>query len=623
MSRCALLVTALALAILATAPRPAAAWVWTDDPVIENADYGCSDTLHPEDPDVPTHEWTSIAGTGTFITHGDDSLSGAIPIGFEFSFYDVLYSNVYVSSNGFLSFLGTAGAGCCSGQTIPTGFEPNAFIALMWDDLYPPGGGGVYYETTGDPGSQRFIVEWSGVPRCCGTSNPVTGQIELLEGTDEIFLRYVTDGDAFNTSTVGIENETGTVGIQVFNGTSSTLAYADVTVVCAPIRDMDGDGYMAREGDCDDRNALVYPGAAEACDGLDNDCDADIDEGFTRSTFYPDEDRDGYGDDALATLACVSPPGYTAVPGDCDDTRAGVLPGGFEFCDELDNDCDDVVDDGVVYSYFYRDSDGDGFGVDGTEDYTCEERPGWVQVSGDCDDLCAECNPDGEEVCDGLDNDCEGGVDEGLSVTVWRDADGDGYGNPPSGRGDCEVAEGYVENGDDCDDIHATAHPGAAEVCDGVDNDCSGEIDEGLVTTYYADADVDGYGDPATAVDACETPAGYVDNGDDCADTAAEINPAAVEVEDDEVDNDCDGEIDEAPGPDGDADLDADVDADADADGDGDGDGDGDVDADADGDGDGDGDIDRPEEDCSCRAASPSSGAWLPALARVLLAVAS
>jgi hypothetical protein len=607
---------AISLAVLVCAPSPAEAWVWTDDPVIETADYGCSDSLHPEDPDAPAHSFSSIAATGIAVTLSDDSVTAALPIGFDFSFYDIIYDVAYVSSNGFLGFLAGMTNGCCSGYAIPTVGNPDAVIALMWDDLYPPNGA-VYYDTIGDPGSQSFIVEFAAVPRCCGTSERVTGQIELREGTDEIFLRYVTDGDSTRTTTIGIENETGTRGIQVYNGATNMLAYADQTVLCAPIRDMDGDGFMTREGDCDDRNPLVFPGAVEACDGFDNNCDGDIDEGFGRSNFYPDVDRDGYGNTALPTLACVAPPGFTAVSGDCDDQRAGVLPGGFEFCDELDNDCDGVVDDGVVYEYFYRDSDRDGFGVDGTEDYTCEERPGWVLVSGDCNDLCATCNPEGTEICDGLDNDCDGGVDEGLAVTVWRDADGDGYGNPPSEHVDCEVGAGYVTNGDDCDDIHAEAHPGAAEVCDGVDNNCNGEVDEGLLSTYYADGDGDGYGDEAASVEACAMPEGYVDNADDCADGDAAVNPAAAEVAGDEIDNDCDGEVDEGPGADADADVDADADADGDVDADADGDGD--VDADADGDGDGDGDIDRPEEDCTCRAAAANGGGGFVTLVRALL----
>jgi hypothetical protein len=588
--------------LAALTPTPADAWVWTDDPVVEDADYGCTDTLHPDDPDVSTHDWTSISATGTLVSLFDDDVSPAISIGFDFLFYEVTYSDVYISSNGFITFISTFSDGCCSGQPIPTAFEPNAIVSLMWDDLYPPNGA-VYYETIGDPGSQRFIVEFDGVPRCCGTSNRVTAQIELREGSDEIYLRYVSDGDATYTTAIGIEDDTGSRGIEVYYGMTSALDYADVTVLCAPIRDSDGDGFMARDGDCDDYNDTVYPDAPELCDGLDNDCNDDIDETHPRETFYPDEDLDGYGDELLPTLACVAPPEFTSVGEDCDDDCAACFPGGFEYCDELDNDCDGVVDDGVVYTTFYRDSDRDGFGVTGTADYTCEERPGWVQVPDDCDDLCPSCNPDAPEICDDLDNDCDGSIDEDLTVTVWRDADGDGYGNPASRQEACELMAGYVQNADDCDDIHGDAHPGGVEVCDRVDNDCNGVIDEGLLITFFADTDGDSYGDPESTTEACVPPEGFVENADDCDDAAEAINPGADEVVDG-VDNDCDDEVDELPAPDadGDSDSDADVDADADADADSDSDGD------ADGDGDSDGDGDVSDEGCGCRAAGTPPG---------------
>jgi hypothetical protein len=386
---------------------------------------------------------------------------------------------------------------------------------------------------------------------------------------------------------------------------TADMADEDLDIIVNWTSDADEDGFSRADGDCDDRNDTIYPAAPELCDGLDNDCDADIDEGQERTTFYPDLDRDTYGDEARPTLACVAPPLFVARAEDCDDACDTCFPGGYEWCDELDNDCDDVVDDGVTYRYLYRDSDGDGFGVTGTEDYTCEERPTWVEVPDDCNDLCAICNPEGLEICDGLDNDCDGGVDEDLSTTVWRDADDDGYGNPASQQERCELPEGYVENGEDCNDMFAAAHPGADESCDGVDNDCDREIDEDLVSTFFADVDGDTYGDPEVSVDACEAPAGYVASSEDCDDAVAAVNPAATEVEDG-VDNDCDDEVDEGFGAD--ADADGDVDADADGDVDADADGDGDADGDADGDGDTDGDVDRPEEGCNCAAASTARG---------------
>ena len=135
--------------------------------------------------------------------------------------------------------------------------------------------------------------------------------------------------------------------------------------------DEDGDGYNASE-DCDDSDSSVYPGADEACDGVDNDCDGDIDEdGF--STWYVDDDGDGYGDPVYSLESCDPPDGYVSNDDDCDDNRTDVNPGASEVCDGRDNDCNgDIDDDPVDGSAFFEDKDGDGFGKAGTEYLACD-----------------------------------------------------------------------------------------------------------------------------------------------------------------------------------------------------------------------------------------------------------
>ena len=108
---------------------------------------------------------------------------------------------------------------------------------------------------------------------------------------------------------------------------------------------------------------------------------------------------------------------------------------------------------------------------------------------------------------------------------------------------DDQDGDGYPA-ADDCDDGNAAINPGATEVCDGVDNDCDGEIDEDVTTTWYQDADGDGFGDSDVTADACEKPSGYVPTGNDCDDDEAEAFPGNTEVCDG-IDNDCDGEVDE------------------------------------------------------------------------------
>ncbi len=153
------------------------------------------------------------------------------------------------------------------------------------------------------------------------------------------------------------------------------------------------------------------------------------------------------------------------------------------------------------------DADGDGF-----------------DTSSDCDDLNAAVNPGATEVADGLDNDCDGTVDEGTGG--GPDSDGDGY-SPAAG---------------DCDDGEKLVHPGATEVCNGRDDNCDGTADEGITAdTWYADADGDGFGDPGTGITQCSGPAGYVHDNTDCDDGSAAVHPGATEVEADGIDQDCDG----------------------------------------------------------------------------------
>ncbi len=225
------------------------------------------------------------------------------------------------------------------------------------------------------------------------------------------------------------------------------------------VTDDDGDGLNDDQGDCDDADPASFPGAAEVCDGRDNDCDGGIDDG---------------------------------------DFQA-------ETCDGLDNDCNGSIDEGI-----------------------------------------AEV-----EACDGIDNNCDGAIDEGLATTWYLDGDGDGYGNDARTAEDCEEPSGHVAQGGDCDDGDTAANPAAAEVCDGIDNDCDADTDEGLSTsTWYLDGDGDGYG-TGSATESCEVPSGAVDNGDDCDDDDSEAFPGAVESIDGR-DEDCSGTVD---------DLDADTDA--------------------------------------------------------------
>ena len=169
--------------------------------------------------------------------------------------------------------------------------------------------------------------------------------------------------------------------------------------------------------------------------------------------------------------------GYPAIV-DCDDTDPRINPGATERCDGIDNNCDGVVDDDAMdASLFYRDGDADGFGNSDDALAACSQPTGYVQDNTDCEDMNADVYPGAPEQCDGLDNECDGVLDEDAVDTVpfYRDADADGFGNPDEAVSACNPPSGYVGDKTDCDDTDAQVNPDQIEVCDalGTDEDLS------------------------------------------------------------------------------------------------------------------------------------------------------
>ncbi len=251
-----------------------------------------------------------------------------------------------------------------------------------------------------------------------------------------------------------------------------------------------------------------------------------------QKTYYLDADNDGFGDPLVSLGICdlSVPEGYVLNKNDCDDSDYMVKPGAEEICNAVDDNCDGVLNEGFPNSVFYFDADGDGFGNTENQKTFCTGLPteGYIANSGDCDDDNAAINPEAEEVCNEADDNCDGAVNEGFPQTVYYlDSDGDGFGDMESPKIFCStpISTEYVLDNTDCDDSNPLIYP----------------------KTYYKDSDNDTFGDPNNNTTVCQTvpPDGYVENNLDCNDKDHLVKPETEEICGDDIDQNCNGVIDE------------------------------------------------------------------------------
>ena len=380
-------------------------------------------------------------------------------------------------------------------------------------------------------------------------------------------------------------------------------------------------GYVNNGDDCDDSDASINPNSKEACNGKDDNCDGQIDEGTNTTIWYADADGDGFGNGNDSIESCVAPNGYVDNAADCDDTNAATRPDAEEICNGKDDNCDGIVDNILepqAGSNWWRDADGDGYG-DANEEInnTCSPPAGYVGNQDDCDDANPTINPSASEVCNGIDDNCDGIVDEGCApvctVTITA-IQVDDESCPGAGDGSIEIVAstdgtgqlGYsIDGGSNFffNHLFFNLTPGTYDVVVqlfGGENCAATDIanvnaSQNGPQTWYKDLDADGYTDGITLT-SCTQPTGYVpyaapadcdDNdglehpgqtwyedidGDgygsgnwltacqrpadcytldelvaangDCDDLDQNIHPAAAEVCNG-LDDDCDGEIDE------------------------------------------------------------------------------
>ena len=182
---------------------------------------------------------------------------------------------------------------------------------------------------------------------------------------------------------------------------------------CQMEDDFDGDEWTEDDGDCNDEDSSIHPGASEVCDGIDQDCDGLIDEDLPIQDYYQDLDRDGVGTDVEVVSGCTAPDGFAEIEGDCDDSNPIVYLDAPEQCDGLDNNCDGGVDEGVT-STWYLDADFDGYGISSSPMQSCSQPAGYAPQPGDCNDGNANIHPGMDEMLNGIDDNCSGSADEGL-----------------------------------------------------------------------------------------------------------------------------------------------------------------------------------------------------------------
>src|SRR6185295_10321510 len=159
-----------------------------------------------------------------------------------------------------------------------------------------------------------------------------------------------------------------------------------------------GSGYMTNNSDCDDGNDAINPSATETCNSIDDNCDAQVDEGD-----ICDHDGDG----------------YTTGQGDCDDSNTSIHPNAAEVCNSVDDNCNGQTDEGVTTT-FYRDQDTDGYGNLSVTTQACSAPSGYVSNNTDCNDASVSVHPGATEVCNNVDDDCDASIDEGVTTTFYR-----------------------------------------------------------------------------------------------------------------------------------------------------------------------------------------------------------
>lgn len=304
----------------------------------------------------------------------------------------------------------------------------------------------------------------TGEPQPCGnchyrTEGPaltLTLDPEAPGAGEQVNVRVeieATNGEALRTGLMLLSGGQGSFVLLDEEGTRFADPEDPTVVLHAAARDLDAEGRALFEFDWvapDDPGVTTF--TLWSITGNSNGDESDdhhatIQRRFTSGcepiTVYPDGDGDGFGDDAGALVACEAEPGLVEQGGDCNDDDPAINPDAVELCNIVDDNCNDEIDEGLDAGLYYPDEDGDGFGTrSDAPEFTCEGAEGSTLEVGDCDPFDPDIYPGAPERPNGLDDDCDGEIDEQDDPDGGEGGEGEG-----EGEGDGE-GEGGEEDGD-------------------------------------------------------------------------------------------------------------------------------------------------------------------------------